>query len=165
MRIFAITILLSVSQLSLAQTNCACCTDYHKQFDFWVGDWIVNDTTGIKVGENLIVKLEDDCIINEHWEGAGGSTGRSYNYFNLSDSTWNQVWIDNSGSNLVLKGKAKENQMILKSELIKGTRVDWYRNKITWTKNNDGTVTQFWEILDKNDNLLSVAFKGIYIRK
>ena len=50
-----------------AQSDCACCTDYHKQFDFWIGEWNVYDTTGHKVGENSIVKLEKGCIINEHW--------------------------------------------------------------------------------------------------
>ena len=154
----------SVSSLS-AQNDCACCTDFHKQFDFWVGDWLVYDTTGVRVGENLIVKLEDNCIINEHWKGARGTTGRSYNYFNIADSTWNQVWVDNKGSNLVLKGKAADNRMVLQSDLIQGERVDWYRNRITWTKNEDGTVTQFWEILDKNNKQLAVSFKGIYKRK
>ena len=158
-------ILTLLTQFSFAQTNCKCCTDYHKQFDFWVGDWIVTDTTGTKVGENLVVKLESDCIVNEYWQGSAGITGRSYNYFNLSDSTWNQVWIDNQGGNLVLKGYAGENEMILKSELLKGKRVDWYANRITWTKNDDGTVTQLWEIIDKNEKLLSQAFKGIYKRK
>jgi len=151
--------------ISMAQTDCPCCTDFHKQFDFWVGEWVVYDTVGMKLGENSIVKLEDNCILNEHWRGAKGSTGSSYNYFDLADSTWNQVWIDKQGGNLVLKGKAEGNKMILQSKLIKGQKVDWDRNRITWSNNDNGSVTQFWEILDKNNNQLAVAFKGIYRRK
>jgi len=158
-------VMIITTNISLAQIDCLCCTDFHKQFDFWVGEWMVYDTAGTKLGENNIVKLGDNCILNEHWKGAKGSTGRSYNYFDLSDSTWNQVWIDNQGGNLVLKGKAEENKMILQSKLIKGKKVDWYRNRITWTNNEDESVTQFWEILDKNGNQLAVAFKGIYKRK
>jgi len=160
--LFYLFIIISTSG---AQNDCACCTDYHKQFDFWVGEWVVYDTAGTKLGENNIVKLEDNCILNEHWKGAKGSTGRSYNYFDLSDSTWNQLWIDNQGGSLVLKGKAEDNKMVLQSKLIKGKKVDWYRNRITWTNNDDGSVTQFWEILDTNGNQLAVAFKGIYKRK
>jgi len=154
-----------LTTISTAQTPCACCTESHSQFDFWVGDWTVYDTAGNIVGENLVVKLEDNCIVNEHWKGAQGGTGSSYNYFNTVDSTWNQLWIDNSGSNLVLKGTAEADKMILKSELIPGKKVDWYWNRITWTNNPDSTVTQLWEILDKNDKLLTIAFEGIYKKK
>lgn len=149
----------------VAQDDCACCTEYHSEFDFWVGDWQVYDTLGNLVGENTIEKLESNCIVSEHWRGAKGLTGRSYNYFNTSDSTWNQVWIDSGGNHLELKGTAAKGKMVLKSELLKGTRIDFYANRITWSENDDGTVTQLWEILDKNDAVLSVAFKGIYKRK
>lgn len=147
---------------SFAQEDCACCTEMHQQFDFWVGEWVVSDTSGNIVGENTIVKLEDECIVSEHWRGAAGLTGRSYNYYNQADSTWNQLWIDSSGSNLSLKGYAEPGKMILQSELQKGQQVDWYFNRITWTKNEDGSVTQLWEILDKNEKRLTVAFHGIY---
>jgi len=145
--------------------TCPCCTSYHQQFDFWVGDWKVYNKAGQLVGENTITKLENGCILNEHWRGATGSTGRSYNYFNLTDSTWNQLWIDNSGSHLELKGEAKPNQMILQSKLTKGQKVSEYYNRISWTKNEDNSVTQLWEILDKDFNVLSVAFEGIYRKK
>ncbi len=157
--------LFSMASLSYAQNeDCPCCNDFHKQFDFWVGEWNVYDTTGILVGENSITKLEDGCILNEHWRSVNGGSGRSYNYFNSTDSTWNQVWIDNQGGNLVLKGKREGDKMILKSELLKGQKVKFYYNKISWTLNTDGSVTQLWEILDQNHKVLSVAFEGIYRR-
>lgn len=160
--LFSVIILCFVSPFILAQTNCNCCSEEYSKFDFWLGDWNVYDTTGTLVGENTIVKLEDNCIVNEHWKGKGGVTGRSYNYYNQSDSTWNQLWLDNKGSSLELKGTAEEDKMILKSKLIKGKKVAWYANKITWTKNEDNSVTQIWEIVDENDKVLSVAFVGIY---
>ena len=101
-----------------SQAICPCCTTQHQLFDFWVGDWMVYDTTGNKVGENTIVKQEDNCLLSEHWRGAGGSTGRSYNYYDPSDSTWNQLWLDNSGTILKLKGSAGTNTMSRKSELM-----------------------------------------------
>lgn len=147
-----------------AQNDCACCTEAHRQFDFWVGEWIVLDTLGNKQGTNMINKQEAGCMLSERWEGAQGGTGSSINYFNKSDSTWNQVWIDNTGNILKLQGGLLYGQMILKSELQKGNRVDWYYNQITWTPLDNGTVSQLWEIYDKNDNLLQTAFYGIYQR-
>lgn len=55
--------------------------------------------------------------------------------------------------------------MVLKSELQKATRVDWCYNQITWSPNEDGTVSQLWEIFDREDTLLQTAFPGIYHRK
>ena len=155
---------LSLAGPVLAQ-DCACCTEAHQQFDFWVGDWVVYDTAGTQVGENLIVKLEDGCIVNEHWKGAKGLTGRSYNYWDASDQTWNQLWIDNNGSNLVLKGKASEGKMTLQSELQKGASGKSYYNRITWMKESEDQVVQLWEILDPDGNVINVAFKGIYKRR
>jgi len=46
--VFLLSIVLTGSLI--AQTDCACCTETHKQFDFWLGDWIVLDTLGNEVG-------------------------------------------------------------------------------------------------------------------
>lgn len=158
-------ILLSITGAAFSQADCACCTEHHKQFNFWIGEWNVYDTLGNKVGENSIVKLEDDCIVNEHWRGTQGSSGRSYNYYDPSDSTWNQVWIDNNGGNLMLKGKAEKNKMTLTSVSLKEKKINSNSNRITWTKNKNGTVTQVWEILDKDKQVIKVAFYGIYQKK
>jgi len=166
LKFLTVIFLLTISSNNLfGQGACACCTDNHTSFDFWVGDWIVFDTSGNKIGENRIEKLEGNCLINEHWTGLKGSTGCSYNYYEPSDSTWNQLWVDNQGSNLILKSRAESNKMILKSKFQKSPNGNLYTNRITWTLNTDGSVTQRWDIADENDQLLSVAFIGIYRKK
>lgn len=151
----------SQNDSTTTEKPCACCSSTYKQFDFWVGNWTVYDTTGKEVGKNTIIKLEDNCVLNEHWTGIG-STGRSYNYFNNTDSTWNQVWIDNSGGNLVLKGNLKkEGVMILRSEFLQGQKGKYY-HQITWTKNEDNTVTQQWDIQNEEHKTINTAFIGIY---
>lgn len=147
------------------QTPCACCTESHQQFDFWEGDWIVLDTAGNKLGENTISKEEQNCILKEKWRGTQGGTGTSTNYYNSTDSTWNQLWISSNGNVLKLRGGLENGNMVLKSELIPGQRVDFYYNQITWTPNEDGTVTQRWDVCDKEGNILSTLFLGIYHRK
>lgn len=151
--------------LNVAQdSNCACCTTAHAQFDFWKGDWEVFNVQNEKIGENLVKKLEDNCILNENWKSLRGDSGKSYNYYDPSDDTWNQLWISNSGNILKLKGSASNDKMIMKSELSKGEKGDYY-NQITWTQNEDGSVTQLWETYDPEGNLLSSAFEGIYRKK
>lgn len=156
---------LGLSQ-SIAQTseNCSCCSSAHQQFDFWLGDWEVFDSQGNKIGENLIEKLENNCLITETWKAGNGSSGRSMNYYDTADETWNQLWVSSNGNILKLKGKGEPGKMILKSKLAQGKKGNYY-NQITWSLNKDGSVTQYWEILDENGNFLSEAFKGIYRKK
>ena len=145
-------------------SDCACCTSEYGQFDFWVGDWNVFNTEGKKVGENLVQKLEDNCILNENWQSTNGGSGKSYNYFDPEEETWNQLWISNAGNILKLKGKAEPNKMILKSKL-QGDENGRFYNQITWTKNPDGSVTQKWEIYNSKGELTKKAFLGIYRKK
>ncbi|MDC9723885.1 MAG: hypothetical protein PSN34_14085 [Urechidicola sp.] len=121
--------------------RCNCCTEKHQQFDFWLGNWNVYNADGKLIGTNSITKNYGDCMLKEEWVSTGSNRGTSTNYYNKKDESWNQVWVDNSGYNLVLKGTFIDGRMVLKSEVVKGRNSEYY-NQITWTPNNDGTVTQ-----------------------
>ncbi len=162
MKLLGTLLLLFFSYTLTAQTKCPCCEDSYKQFDFWEGNWSVLDTLGNKVGENKIFKTQGNCVLSENWEGAKGSTGTSINYYDRTDDTWNQLWVDNGGNTLKLKGGLVGGKMILKSDLIKGQKIGWYYNQITWSPNKDKTVSQLWEVYSKENKLLNTLFLGIY---
>ncbi len=159
-----VSILLAVSSKISAQNNDqnSCETEYHSQFDFWVGNWKVYNEQGVLLGTNKVVKMTNACTIQENWESMKSSSkGTSYNYFNKKDNSWNQVWIDNSGGSLVLKGKFDNGVMTLQSDLTKDEK-GVYRDKITWTQQNNGSVIQEWVQVDKNGKETKKLFKGIY---
>ena len=145
-------------------SNCNCCSEKHRAFDFWVGEWHVTNAKGKFAGTNRIEKFQDNCLIRENWTSSnGGYSGTSNNIYNPKINQWEQIWIDNQGKTLHLKGNRIGNQMILKSneELDKDGQT--YFNRITWTANADGTVRQLWEVI-KNNNDIYVAFDGLYKR-
>ncbi len=145
-----------------SQNNCKCCTDKHSEFDFWLGSWVVTQADGSAAGENLITKEEKGCVIKEQWTSAKtGFTGTSLNFFNTTTQQWEQLWVDNSGNHLKLKGNRKNNQMILSSEPFEHTDGNTYVNRITWTQNGDGTVRQLWELLEDNE-VKNIVFDGLY---
>ncbi len=155
----------SISVLAQDQ-KCPCCTEQHSQFNFWIGDWDVLDDGGNIIGSNSIQVLQDSCILQENWISASGSTGSSYNYYNNVDSTWNQVWVDNSGGVLNLKGKFEYGEMTLKTtDLFSPTYSRSYMDKITWTPLEDGTVRQYWERSTNGGDAWIVVFNGLYVRK
>jgi len=73
-------------------------------FDFWLGEWDV-EAKGKVVGRNRITKIHGGCTVLEQYHAASGAfEGRNFNYFDLADSNWHQVRVDNSGTRLHLTG-------------------------------------------------------------
>lgn len=54
--------------------------------------------------------------------------------------------------------------MVLKRGKVKGKKIDWPYNRISWNKNENGSITQSWDVVDEKDNILATVFKGIYKR-
>ncbi len=154
-------LILLLSSYVLAQNACSCCTQNHEAFDFWLGEWVVKDSSGTVLGHNTITKIESNCALREEWKGAKGSTGTSLNYFHSSDSTWNQVWVDNNGGVLELKGKLEGDAMVLWSELQSNQQGSYY-NKISWTPLTNGNVEQEWSIYNADKEYMRTIFLGIY---
>ncbi len=166
MKLILSSLFLSLSLIASAQ-NCPCCTPAHEAFDFWVGEWEVRDTSGTIVGTNTIIKNTGGCLLTEHWQGSTGGDGRSINFYNPVDSTWNQQWVSSNGYLLSLQGglSADGKSMILKSPLVKNPQGQEVQHHVSWTPHEDGSVIQHWKILDKNGAFIADAFYGIYTRK
>ncbi len=156
------------SFLALAQNekgSCSCCTDDHRSFDFWLGEWKVYAEEKL-VGTNTIQLDQDSCLLIEHWRSSNGIiTGTSYNFFNHAEDHWEQLWIDNQGSNLKLKGGIMEGKMIMYSDGMISRDGDEYINRITWTPKKDGSVRQHWEISKDDGETWKTFFDGLYIKK
>ncbi|MDO5977615.1 hypothetical protein [Flavivirga spongiicola] len=142
--------------------NCKCCNEKHNEFDFWIGTWTVTNTDGKVAGKNVIDKIQDNCILRENWTSARGKfTGTSNNFYNGVTKQWEQIWIDNQGGSLHLKGKRVGNQMILKTDVATNKEGNPFYHRVTWTLNDDGSVRQYWETIT-NDKDITVAFDGLY---
>jgi len=158
-----VILLLIISVPMNAQNNpCNCCTENHNEFDFWIGKWIVTNLDGSIAGDSIISKMQNNCMINESWTSAtAGYSGTSSNFYNTKTGQWEQIWIDNQGGVLLLKGNRVGNQMILKTDIEKNEDGADFYHRIIWTANSDGTVRQYWEtFIDGKD--VTVAFDGLY---
>lgn len=149
-----------------AQTDTRnCCTEKHQEFDFWIGSWETFTPDGKLAGRNEIDKIQDNCILRENWTSAqSGYTGTSNNFYNAQTNQWEQIWIDNQGQSLHLKGNRKGNQMILMSDAMQDQKGNTIYNRITWTKNEDGSIRQLWETTSDQKEW-KIAFDGLYKRK
>ena len=93
------------------------CTDAQfRVFDFWAGAWDVYNANGKKAGDNTITIEEGGCLLVEHWAGAGGGTGQSYNFVDRATGKWRQVWVS-AGATI--------GAMIRMAAMLSSTRTDW----------------------------------------
>lgn len=160
--ILALVFLVVFQPLVTAQDNCNCCTEQHKEFDFWLGSWNLVKPDGTIAGTNKIVKQQGNCIIRENFKSAKSQyTGTSINFYNTKSKQWEQIWTDNSGKILHLKGNRTGNKMILRSDDEEDRNGNQFYFQVTWTLNKAGSVRQYYEKVDNNGNH-SVVFDGLY---
>ncbi|MBO6880586.1 hypothetical protein [Winogradskyella sp.] len=165
-KLITLTAALVFSLVMIAQnTPCVCCTDKHSEFDFWIGTWEVTNPDGTKAGENVIEKVQDKCVLQENWTSASpGYTGTSNNFYNYKTKQWEQIWVDNKGQSLHLKGNKVGNQMIMRTDDETNAEGKTFFHRVTWTDNKDGTVRQLWETITEGSETV-IAFDGLYKRK
>jgi hypothetical protein len=148
-----------------AKTPPACSAPEHRQFDFWVGDWEVETADGKHAGTNLVETILGGCVIQEHWKGARGMTGSSFNIYDPGDGLWHQTWVDDHGTLLELKGRLEKGAMVLSGETPARGDAKAARQRITWTPLGDGRVRQLWESSEDGGKTWAVAFDGYYRKK
>jgi hypothetical protein len=151
-------------------SHCPCCSPAHRQFDFWIGDWVAYDLQKeeekVVAGTNRIVLLQDSCILQENWVSQNGKfTGTSYNWYDRQTAKWHQSWIDNQGGSLQLSGSLRDGKMVLLSEEMKSQNGEPFINRVTWSPKDDGSVRQLWEISKDDGQTWQTVFDGLYVKK
>jgi len=163
--LFILLSLLFAQNIYAQKSSCNCCTEKHAEFDFWVGEWTVTNADESIAGNSIIDKIQDNCVLRENWTSTSANySGTSSNFYNYKDKQWEQIWIDNQGQSLHLKGNLVGNQMILQTDEETNAEGKQTFNRVTWTKNEDGTVRQLWEVVTSGSEI-SVAFDGLYKKK
>lgn len=144
-----------------------CKTDpVYRQFDFWIGEWDVENPKGEIVGRSSIQLIEGDCVLLENYTGVRNSsyTGKSFNVYNAAIGRWQQFWVDNQGAVLEFSGEYNDRELRYTGESI-GSRNQPTRHKLTFFHREDGTVRQLWEQSIDGGSTWTVAFDGLYRKK
>ena len=144
-------------------TPVPCTAPEYRQFDFWLGDWNVQDTAGNPAGTNRITSIQGGCVLFENWNGAKNGTGNSFNMYDASDKKWRQTWVDNQGGRLDLSGGLREGKMVLEGEApSQRDPTRRVRHQISWEK-KAGNVRQLWQASRDDGKTWAVLFDGLYV--
>lgn len=144
----------------------ACASAEYHQFDFWIGEWTVTAPNGQLAGTNTIDRPLGSCVLQEHWVGAHGSHGSSFNIYDAGRKVWHQTWVDDQGTLLLLDGAYANGKMILTGPGVNQAGVAII-NRITWQRQNGDPdrVRQLWETSADGGKTWQVTFDGLYTHK
>lgn len=116
-----------------------CSTAEYRQFDFWIGDWDTfeaEEPNGVLIARAEIAPVVDGCALRERYVQSDGLVGDSILSFDPVRRQWQQTWITNRGSNMVLWGEQRDGALVLEGEvhLHDGGTV---LQRITWRAEGD----------------------------
>lgn len=145
-----------------------CKTDIvYRQFDFWIGEWIVFDQKGNKAGDSKIDLILDSCIIMENWVSSGNAfSGKSFNTYNASTGQWQQTWVDNAGgSTAFMRGKAEKNKITFQADSLRDTGGKIFDRRLTFYNLSPVKVRQHGERSDDGGKTWTTEYDLEYRRK
>lgn len=138
----------------------------YRRFDFWIGDWDVQQT-GVPrapVGASSHVeRILGGCVIFENWEpGPGGPAGKSFNIYNRATKKWEQYWTDAAGTITHYVGDFHDDGNLYYEADQFGTT-----NKLRMTFFNQGPdqVRQLGHTSTDGGRTWAVSFDLTYLRK
>ena len=116
----------------------------HRAFDFWIGEWTVTQN-GQFAGSSSVQPILGHCTIFEQWEGAAGTFGKSFNYYDPGHDHWRQIWIGDSGTFIEFTGEARDGGIFYTAETIDPADGSVTHHKFEFTVIGEGGVRQYWE--------------------
>lgn len=113
--------------------------EYH-QLDFWIGDWDTFESEaagGPSIARASVEPIVQGCAIHELYEQNDGLIGDSILSYDPVRRQWQQTWVTNRGSIMVLVGNFKDGALVLEGEahLKDGKSV---MQRITWKSQGKG---------------------------
>jgi hypothetical protein len=133
-----------------------------RQFDFWIGEWIVKDPKGNTAGTSSIQLILGTCVIFENWTGTG-SSGKSFNIYDVNDKKWHQTWTDDRGTFTHYIGAFTDGKMVLVADQPANGKPGLAR--MTFSKLADGSVRQFGESSSDGGKTWTTSFDLVYSKR
>lgn len=147
-------------------TPCAFAAE-SRQFDFWVGDWVVHDNTQNQavVGTSHVERILEQCVIFENWTGGFGGSGKSFNAWNPELACWQQNWMDDTGGvTNFTDGHYADGKLVFVADkrAAAGKPV---KNRLTFFNLGPDQVRQFSEQSSDDGSTWTVVYDFNYLRR
>jgi hypothetical protein len=143
-----------------------CTAEQYHQLDFWIGDWDTFESDapdGPSVARARVEPIAQGCAIRELYEQHDGLVGDSILSYDPVRKQWQQTWVTNFGSIMMLWGNFKDGELVLEGEahLRDGKSV---RQRITW-KIQDKGVRESAVLSKDGGKTWSPAFDVLFLKR
>lgn len=148
-----------------------CSRPEFRQFDFWIGEWEVFNTSGTKAGDSRITLILDSCIILEEWTSANTAqgivyAGKSFNKYNPSTRQWQQTWVDNIGGSVeFLKGNYRDKRIVFETNPFPFSKDTMAIRRLTFYDLGSDKVRQHGEMTKDKGNTWVTEYDLEYRRR
>ena len=127
--------------VSLATAQAARCPDPEfRQFDFWMGDWDTFESDHSipeSIARARVTPIAAGCAIHELYEQTDGLIGDSILSYDPVRKVWQQTWVDNRGSLIVISGAFKDGAVSMEGEMrLQNGKL--FLQRISWKAEGDG---------------------------
>jgi hypothetical protein len=144
-----------------------CRAPEHRQFDFWLGMWNIENTNGDNIGTSIISSELDGCLVMEDFIGAAGFPGRSLNVYDADTDMWYQTFVDGLIGNFRLSGGLQGDEMVMTGsqtivQFFPEFAIRQRDSQVTWTPLSGGRVRQLIEAAF-DGGPVQTTFDGTYI--
>lgn len=137
----------------------------YRQFDFWLGDWEVFEAVDrtTPIARARVDAIAAGCGIYERYEQTDGLIGESILSFDAVRRVWQQTWITNYGSLMVIAGRFEKGTLTLEGpvHLKDGSSA---QQRITW-KAEDGGVREAASISRDGGKTWAPAFDVVFRKR
>jgi tetratricopeptide (TPR) repeat protein len=149
--------------VAAATANATPCehTPENRQFDFWIGEWTVETTSGQPAGTSKVERILNGCALLENW--SGGGDGKSLNSYNANKKQWQQFWVDAGGEVHEYSGNLVNGEMHFEGPASDHAGLRTMR-RMTFAKLDGGRVKQTGEV-SPDGKAWTVEYELIYVPK
>lgn len=151
-----------VRKADLAVNPCKASPEF-RQFDFWIGEWDVRAPGGQPAGSSSVQLILGQCIIFENWTSGSGSSGKSFNIFDVNDKKWHQTYVDDKGTFAHYIGSLINGEIVITAENMNAGKKTLA--KMTFSKLPNGDVRQHGENSADDGKTWTTSFDLTYSKK
>ena len=121
------------SNASASPAPVGCSAAEYRQLDFWLGDWDAYDAgdAGTAIARTHVDLIAAGCAVHELYEQTDGLIGDSILSFDAARQLWQQTWVTNRGSLMVIAGRFNNSAVTLEGEMHTGDGRTLLQ-RITW---------------------------------
>ena len=124
-----------------------CGSAEYRQLDFWIGDWDVFETdapTEPAQARARIERIAGGCALHELYEQNDGLVGDSILGYGAARRQWQQTWVTNRGSLMLIAGAFKGGVLVLEGD-VHTADGRTLRQRISWERRGD--AVREWAVM------------------